>query len=364
MGVLAEVEAAAPARIEHVRIVSPLGLDITIPFADHLPAEDAYALVLPRFTFDDLVRSHAVQRGVEYAGRVSVDRIERAGDRITGVQGTTPDGPIRIEAQHVVLAVGANMGLLEREGFIHRNPRMMRAARAYYQNASVLTNRYDFYFDLELLPGYGWVFPTGDGRANVGAGTLPVFWSTRRTAQSLLAGFVKRRAREGLLAHAEQDGPVRGYPLRIDFPAERVAGSNWILAGESTGLVNPLTGEGIDLAMESGLLGAEVLHEDILAGRASHVGYQQALWRRFASLFSGLRALRDILVNPIFMDYVLWQMRQYAFLTGRVVNIAQGIEPPQRIFHPLFILQFFMPFSPGLVVNQVGRLFRNGHRQA
>jgi len=362
MGVLPEVEAAQPAHIEQVRIVSPFGLSVCVTLAEHLPSGSAYALVLPRFTFDEIMRNYAVRHGVEYAGRARIEKIYRTGDRIEMVEGITPDGPIQIRARQVVLAVGANVGLLEREGFVNRKPRMMRAARAYYRGASIPANRYDFYFDFELLPGYGWLFPTGDGRTNIGAGTLPVFWSTRRTAQSLLAGFAKRRAKEGVLAQAEQEGPVKGYPLRIDFPAQRVAGENWIMVGEATGLVNPLTGEGIDLALESGLLGATIMHENLQTGKPDHSAYQHALWQRYSPVFNGLRALRDILVNPLFMDYIVWQMSQYGYLAGRVVNISQGFELPQSIFHPLFLLQFFTPISPGLVARGISHIFSNGHR--
>ena len=131
---------------------------------------------------------------------------------------------------------------------------------------------------------------------------------------------------------------------------ERVAGENWIIIGEATGLVNPITGEGIDLAMESGLLGARIVHDDITSRRWNHATYQRELWQRFAPMFNGLRILRDILIIPILMDYVLWQIRHYRFLARTALSITQGFTYPQMVFHPLFIIQFFMPISPRLLL--------------
>jgi flavin-dependent dehydrogenase len=257
-----------------------------------------------------------------------------------------------------VIATGASMGLLQREGMLRHKPRVIRAARAYYTGVTGNPDRFDFFFDLELLPGYGWVFPTGNGTANIGIGVLPVFWSTRKPAPTLLDEFVARRQKEGLLKGVRRTGPAKGYPLRIDFPAGRVAGKNWVIVGEATGLVNPVTGEGIDLALESGLIAAEVLHDNIRRDRRDHRAYQQDLWDRFGPMFTGLRVLRDILITPFFTDYALWLMNCHPFLTRTVMNMAQGFEPPQHVFHPLFIAQFFMPVPIGLLRGEVGRLIR------
>ncbi len=359
MGVLSQVESAGAVRIDTVRLTSPFGITTTAPFAAHQP-DHPYALVLPRFTFDDIMRQHAVNGGAEYVGQVRVEHIVRDGDHIVAVKAISSAGPLEFRPGQVVIATGANMGLLVREGFIRHRPRLIRASRAYYIHTSAGHRLYDFFFDLELLPGYGWIFPTGDGKANVGIGVLPVFWSTHRPPRALLDEFVQRRLRDGTLSSAERHGPVKGYPLRIDFPAQRVAGKNWVTVGEAAGLVNPVSGEGIDLALESGLLAARILHSDIQAGRPDHIAYQRELWDRFGPMFTGVRVLRDIMILPFFADYTFWLMRQHRHLARTAMGIVQGMTPPQDIFHPLFILQFFTPISPHLISSEIKKLRRNG----
>ena len=361
MDVLQQVEGAGAARIERVRIRGPLGIETVMPFALYQPHRP-YALVLPRFTLDDILRRHAMNGGAAYSGPMRVERIVREDDRVINVEAASPAGRVEIRPYHVVIAVGANMGLLKREGFITHRPRFIRAARAYYDNVRAEANIYDFYFDLELLPGYGWVFPTGSGMANVGVGVLPVFWSTRKLTTTLLDEFVARRVKDGVMCGDERIGPVKGYPLRIDFPAQRTAGKNWVIVGEAAGLVNPVTGEGIDLALESGLIAARTLHDDIRTGRRDHMAYQRELWDRCGPLFTGLRVLRDIMLTPFFTDYALWLMRQHRFLTRAVMEMAQGVAPPSTVFHPLFILQFFTPLSPRLLIEEIGGLLGRNSR--
>lgn len=364
LGVLPEVEAAGARRIDQTRITGPFGVTATMPFSDYQP-EYPYALVLPRLVLDDVLRRAALREGVAFRGEVRVEDVEREGDRVTRVTARTPAGPLEIIPQHVVIAVGANMGLLKRAGFLAHRPRFIRAARAYYTGLQIPdgAEAYDFYFDLSLLPGYGWLFPTGDGRINLGVGVLPVFWSSRKPARSLLDDFLKQRQADGLAGDAHRASPIKGYPLRIDFPAQRTAGDNWIIVGEAAGLVNPVTGEGIDLALESAQIAAAALVDDLAAGRRDHQAYAHALWDRFGPMFNGLRVLRDILITPMFTDYALWLMRQHRFLTATVMEIAQGIAPPQRVFHPLFILQFFTPISPRLALETMGTLLHDGRQR-
>lgn len=361
MGVLAQVKAAGAQRIDYNRITGPFGLSATMAFAEYQP-DYPYALVLPRLILDDVLRRYALVAGAEFRGRVRVEDIRREGDRVMEVVASTPEGPLTLQPRHVVIAVGANMGLLKRAGFITHRPRFIRAARAYFDGVEVPPGRemYDFYFDLKLLPGYGWIFPTGGGRANIGVGVLPVPWSTRQPTHTLLDEFLERHRANGL-GKAEPASPVKGYPLRIDFPATRAAGENWVIVGEAAGLVNPVTGEGIDLALESGLIAARCLHDDIRRARADHHTYQRELWDRFGPMFSGLRILRDILITPVFTDYALLLMRQHKFLTTTVMKIAQGIDPPANVYHPLFILQFFLPVTPRLIAETVGRAFARQH---
>lgn len=361
MGTLDEVQTAAGARVTHVRLIGPVGQTVTLPLG-MLGTDADFALILPRLKLDDILRQHALNGGVQFKGETRIEHIERQGDRVTRILGTSPDGPVSIAPRQVVFAPGANMGLMAREGFVQQKKNLVRAARAYYTNVHIPTDRFDFYLDARVMPGYGWVFPIGGGAANVGIGSMPSLWSTKRPMPTLLKEFVEARAKEGIMQGSTLNGPIKGFPLRIDFPAHRIAGENWAMVGEVTGLVNPVTGEGIDLALESALLAAEVIHSDIASGRRDHLPYQRELWERFGPIYSGMRVLRDLIVTPFFADYVFWLMNQHDFLTRVTFKITQGLQAPQDVFHPLFILQFFSPISPRWAVQQLRKYLASQYR--
>ena len=105
----------------------------------------------------------------------------------------------------------------------------------------------------EVLPGYGWIFPLGDGEVNVGVGTLA---TTKRPADIAIKPLMKhytdeRRADFGLTG--EQRMPTSAL-LPMGGAVSNVAGANWALIGDAAACVNPLNGEGIDYGLETGRL--------------------------------------------------------------------------------------------------------------
>jgi flavin-dependent dehydrogenase len=94
-------------------------------------------------------------------------------------------------------------------------------------------------------PAYAWVFPIGDGRANVGYGEI-----LRDTP-------LTRTHLEGRLRALLPDArPVQLRAHRLPLSTGRlpVAHGRVLLAGDAAALINPLTGEGIFYAVASGAL--------------------------------------------------------------------------------------------------------------
>src|SRR5207253_4998850 len=126
-------------------------------------------------------------------------------------------------------------------------PRALLAARAYFDELETqVARQFQLRFDGAPMPGYGWVFPVGTHAANVGVGFLPGRHSS--PAAQAFERFTRGPALKKLLKNASQVGPVKGYPIRVDFRSSPTFAERTLLVGEAAGLVNPLTGEGIDYA--------------------------------------------------------------------------------------------------------------------
>ncbi|HEY4459889.1 MAG TPA: FAD-dependent monooxygenase [Pseudonocardiaceae bacterium] len=94
-------------------------------------------------------------------------------------------------------------------------------------------------------PAYAWVFPIGDGRANVGYGEI-----LRDTP--LTRAHLEQRLRD-LLPDARPT-QLRAHRLPLSTGRLPVGHGRVLLAGDAAALINPLTGEGIFYAVASGAL--------------------------------------------------------------------------------------------------------------
>ncbi|RZS82751.1 geranylgeranyl reductase family protein [Motilibacter rhizosphaerae] len=99
------------------------------------------------------------------------------------------------------------------------------------------------------VPAYAWEFPVGDGSANTGYG------------EALPPGGLRRAQLADRLAELLPDavpGELTGHLLPLSSGRARLGPGPVLLAGDAAGLVNPLSGEGIYYAVESGRLAGEV----------------------------------------------------------------------------------------------------------
>jgi geranylgeranyl reductase family protein len=108
------------------------------------------------------------------------------------------------------------------------------------------------------VPGYGWMFPCGDGTVNIGVGALSTM--KRFTDLNLNTLLDDYRA---LVRHEWGVGEYLHRPRAWRLPMSSVKrhGPGWVAIGDAAGLVNPMNGEGIDYGLESGMLAADLFLE-------------------------------------------------------------------------------------------------------
>jgi flavin-dependent dehydrogenase len=151
-------------------------------------------------------------------------------------------------------------------------------------------------FEEDLLPGYAWVFPVGGedgaGRANVGFGVLrsdagPSGKALAAQWRSLVERPSLRRA---LGPAAEPEGTVRAWPIPAAYDRDRLTHGRVLFVGDAANVVDPMTGEGIAQALESGMLAARAIAASPRDAAAVTLRYRADVDRtlgadlRFASL--------------------------------------------------------------------------------
>jgi len=229
----------------------------------------SYGLTYPRARFDHLLARRAAATGADVREGVTVTGAVRdeASGRIIGVTAREADGvggrsgPERTyRAPLVVAADGASSRLALGVGRERKKGRPIGVAvRTYYS-----TPRRDEWMEghlqiwsgepgkSELLPGYGWIFPLADGKANVGLGTLSGKGSPPRIEpRSLLDEWVKRSTGDWEFDMGEKKGPVMGAAIPMAFSRQPLYRDGLALVGDSGGMVNPFNGEGVAYAMQA-----------------------------------------------------------------------------------------------------------------
>jgi geranylgeranyl reductase family protein len=267
-------------------LVSPSGRRVTLP----LPRDGAYTAVVPRLELDTALVGLARQRGIEVregaalAGADPGDHDDDDGKVVLRL-----DGGDELHARWVVAADG-HYSPTRRAVGAGGEPDLgtWHAVRQYF--SGVPAGRLWVMFEPDLLPGYAWVFPLPGGRANVGFGMLRRPSVGGKQLKALWPDLLARpglRAALGDAAHAE--GPHRAWPIPSALDASRLAHGVVLFAGDAASVVDPLTGEGIAQALETGELAADAItrggsRADIRRSYREAVMHQLGTDLRFADM--------------------------------------------------------------------------------
>lgn len=325
---LEERVAAEGYPVRRARLYADPSLDLMVAFT-HLPDDlPPYGWVLPRIRLDQRLLEAAIEAGVVFFPNTLITRIAPQ-NGFSQAEGS--DGRIW-RARWIVVATGAATGLLWRSGFLPRAPHDIVAARGYWEGVARLGDSLEFFFLPEVPRGYVWIFPLGGGVANIGLG---IYHEPGEPSPSVRRRLLELLARHPALAprlrNARLREPVRAYPLRSDFPRNPLGGPGWLAIGEAAGLVNPISGEGIDLALESAALAAEALRS---LDNGALERYRRLVQHRFALTLRGLRLLRPVVMRPRALRILLRQAQRHPPLLQRIMGITLGVVPPTAALSP------------------------------
>lgn len=162
------------------------------------------------------------------------------------------------------------------------------------------------------VPGYGWMFPCGDGTVNIGVGAL----STMKGFKGLNLNHLLDSYRS-LVQESWQIGPNLERPRawRLPMTATKRHGPGWVAIGDAAGLVNPMNGEGIDYGLESGMLAADLFLADPATAPDE---YDRQIGERFDGFLRTGRRFAFLIGHPGLMRTGL----RFAVGTQSIANIT------------------------------------------
>ncbi|MEU4598761.1 geranylgeranyl reductase family protein [Nocardia sp. NPDC023988] len=257
-----------------------------------------YGSAVPRTELDNTLRETAIKSGARMVDGAKVTEVLRDGDRVTGVTVRIGDTTHTVNCRVLVVADGVRSPVGKQLGRTwHRRYAYGTAARAYITSGRSDDQWISSHLELrnaddQLVPGYGWIFPLGNGEVNIGVGSLATEARPSHIAlKPLLEHYTRLRREEW-----EFEGELRAVAsalLPMGGAVSNVAGRNWVLVGDAAGCVNPLNGEGIDYGLEGGHLLADLLDEPDLTQV-----WPQLLRERYGRTFSVARRLAGLATHP------------------------------------------------------------------
>ena len=295
-------------RHEGVRVTGG-GREISLLWPEH-PDFPQHGHVVRRSELDELVARNAAAAGANLLDAHEAVRplVSRGFVRGALVQG--PSGPpFEIMARYVVIADGANSRFGRSLGtFRARDWPYGTAIRGYWDSPRSKEPWIESALDLTdrngtAVPGYGWVFPVGDGTVNIGVGLLSTYRDFPSVNTShLLESFVERVAASWQIDPRSPVGTAVSGRIPMGGSVAPTAGPTYLVVGDAAGAVSPFNGDGIDYAYETGRIAADVLHEALSNGDPSALQhYSKRLDTEYGQYFKVARLFARVVGRPAIM---------------------------------------------------------------
>jgi geranylgeranyl reductase family protein len=325
------------------------GRTLDLPWPEH-PSFPNYGYVITRHDLDALVNERAAKAGATvWQGTEAVEPIldgpATTGGRelpscIGAVVKDKATGATRsVRARYVVVADGANSRFGRALGTARDRARPMgMALRGYYTSPGHDQPFIESHLDIrdgdgKVVPGYGWIFPMGDGRVNVGVGLLSTDqrWKGVNTS-TLMDHFVAWAPAEWELSASTCLGPPTGGKLPMGLAVGPRAGATTLVVGDAAGSINPFNGEGIAYGYESGRLAAASLGEALCGdGMAALARYETRLEDAYGLYFRVARAFIRVISRPELMQLCVGTGIYSESLMGWILRIMANLLRPDEI---------------------------------
>mgnify|MGYP001603315935 FL=1 len=349
LGIENEMEKIDNAKVYGLVFSSPKGkmLEIPFPVKDGEGQTKARGYVCRRLVFDNFLFSHAKKR-VEAREEFAVtDLIFDESHTVVGVKGMDLNTKKNEEfrAKFVIGADGvtsmvANKVNAEKVPDDH----LCMATRVYYKNISGMSPNIEIHFIDSVMPGYFWIFPLEDGKANVGLGMV----SKDRQAKGVnLVAETERVIKEHPLfqerfKNAEKLTDVKGWTLPFGSFKKTLHGKGWLLVGDAACLVDPFSGEGIGNAMTSGKYASEAIDRAFKENNFTPefmAWYPQTLWKDIGPEMDTSYLLQKMGRHQWLLNLVIGKASKSKEVRETISGMLVNEEARKSFVSPMFYLK-------------------------
>jgi digeranylgeranylglycerophospholipid reductase len=227
---------------------------------DESKAGNEVGYVLERHLFDKALARDAAEAGAKIMMRTSATGIIRGADgKIAGVKAKCMGEEIEIRAKAVVAADGYESQVGRWAGIDTTLKLSDIDSCIQYRmcNLDVVPDFCEFVIGSAAPGGYVWIFPKGNGVANVGIGVMGSLCKKGADAKYFLDKFIAEDPRFAKAQILEIMGGFVSTCPGLDCAVD----DNIVLVGDAARIIDPITGGGICHACRTGMYAGKVLTE-------------------------------------------------------------------------------------------------------
>jgi geranylgeranyl reductase family protein len=346
-GLEAQIEQSPHGRINGCLFSSPDKKIIEIPFARKDGGGRPAGYSVRREVSDNVFFQYAkkqVARTIE--GAIATDLI-MDGDKVIGVKvRDTNDGTEKeFHAKLIIGADGVTSMVARKVGVGDLPPEhTCIAVRAYFDGIAGMKDFLEIHFLDEALPGYFWIFPLENGKANVGLGMI----QKDITAQKIqLAPLMERIVRQNPLfaerfKNAKQLTPTIGWTLPFGSKIRKAYGNGYMLVGDAASLVDPFSGEGFGNATTSGKIAARIGAKAIMANDTSEHAlseYQRELEAELKAELDTSYTMQKLGKQKWLLNLVIGKAHKSPEIRELISGMLSKEEAKKELKSPLFYLK-------------------------
>ena len=315
-----------------------------------------------RSEFDHLLLREAASRGARVLEGTRVVEANRAPDG-TWRLATESEGKAaaKVEARFLIDASGRDGFLARKLGLREMDPALRKAAVfAHYRGVPRREGRDSGNIVIILMrDGWFWMIPFSDGKTSVGLvadGT-----SIREqglSPEATLARAIERcPAARDRMREAERVSDVYAAS-DWTFACRGIAGEGYLLVGDAAAFIDPVFSSGVLLAMSSGELAADLLHEAFVRSDLSprrFRTYERAVRRHVRAYYR----MVSTFYGPVFPEMSFAPATRFGITESVIGLLAGDMEPPWstrlrlEFFYLVASLGRRLPLSPPVPLHRV-----------
>jgi menaquinone-9 beta-reductase len=320
-------------RVQGLR-VHAAGRVMELPFPE-LDEWDNYGLVKPRKDLDQIVLDHAEGAGakVVYGTQVKEPIFEKG--VAVGVRAKRDGQDEEVRAKWVVCSEGAATKFARSLGRERKlDYPMGLAIRQYFPSPLEHCGWFDAWLDIrtkeDQVPGYGWLFPVGDGTVNIGVGLLSTYGDWRNVnLHKLQDAFIANLPPEVGVRSASEGTKPRAGRLFMGGSVWPAHGPGFLLTGDAAGMINPCNGEGIAYGYETGRIAARHIDEALRGGGSPSLdGYTKELEDTYGPYYRLGRRFVRLIGHPALMERLVSVAMRSRTAMEFALTVLANLEDP------------------------------------